>query len=166
VLDAARSTKDIEEEHLMIRTRMERAAPPPEAQSPHARRARPLPGRTLQRLVRQLDERERELRAKVDDERYRVHSEGLEQLDGETGDDVDRAAVNMVVGLKRDLIDRCMSELNEIAAAQDRIARGEGGICADCGELIETARLDANPIARRCTDCQARSEMAARIASR
>jgi RNA polymerase-binding transcription factor len=150
----------------MIRTRSERVVDRPDTPTGPAQRTRPLPARALQRLVRQLDERERELRAKIDDERYRVHSEGLAQLDGEIGDDVDRASVNMVVGLKRDMIDRCVSELNEIAAAQERIARGEGGICMDCGEQIETARLDANPIARRCTDCQARSEIAARIAMR
>jgi len=129
-------------------------------------RGKPLSGRSLQRLLRQLDERERELRAKISDERSRVQSEGLSQLENEVGDDIDRAFVKTQVGLERDLIDRCVNQLSEIAAVHDRIARGEVGVCIDCGEPIDHARLEVNPVASRCTDCQTRSEMAARIASR
>jgi DnaK suppressor protein len=139
-----------------------RRAPPA---APPARR-KPLSGRSLQRLLRQLDERERELQAKITDERSRVQSEGLSQLENEVGDDVDRAFVKTQVGLERDLIDRCANQLSEIAAMHERIARGEGGVCLDCGEPIDHARLEVNPVASRCTDCQARSELAARIASR
>jgi DnaK suppressor protein len=119
----------------------------------------------LERLLRQLNARERELQAKIADERYRVQSEGLSQLENEVGDDVDRAFVKTQVGLERDLIDRCVSQLSEIAATHERIASGEVGVCIDCGESIEPARLEANPVASRCTDCQARSEQARRIAT-
>ena len=129
-------------------------------------RQKPLSARALQRLVRQLDERERELQAKIADERHRVQSDGLSQLENEVGDDIDRAFVKTQVGLERDLIDRCVSQLGEIAATHERIARGEIGVCVDCGEPIEQARLEVNPVASRCTDCQARNEQATWIAAR
>jgi len=148
-----------------MRTRAERPVERPGTGTAGPRHAGTLPGVALRRLARRLEDRRRELLAKIDDERYRVETEALPQLDGETGDDVDRASVNIVVRLERELIDRCVSELEEIAAARERIARGAAGICSDCGEPIDAARLDVNPIARRCTECQARSERAARIAS-
>jgi DnaK suppressor protein len=129
-------------------------------------RQKPLSERALQRLLRQLDERERELQAKIADERHRVQSEGLSQLENEVGDDIDRAFVKTQVGLERDLIDRCVSQLSEIAATHDRIAKGEIGVCSDCGEPIEGARLEVNPVASRCTDCQARYEKVAWITAR
>ncbi len=126
----------------------------------------PLSEGALRRLLRQLDARERELQAKIADERNRVQSEGLSQLENEVGDDVDRAFVKTQVGLERDLIDRCVNQLSEIAATHDRIAKGEVGVCVDCGEPIDSARLEANPVASRCTDCQTRREKAARVAAR
>lgn len=144
----------------MMRTHEQRIA----GDRPAARR-RALSGRTLARLLRLLDERERELQAKIADERQRVQSEGLSQLENEVGDDVDRAFIKTQVGLERDLIDRCVSQLAEIAATHERIARGEVGVCIDCGEAIEPARLEANPVASRCTDCQARNEKAKKIAA-
>ncbi len=129
-------------------------------------RRKPLSERSLQRLLRQLDQRERELQAKIADERHRVQNEELSQLENEVGDDVDRAFVKTQVGLERDLIERCVSQLQDIAAAHDRIARGDIGICVDCGEAIESARLEANPVASRCTDCQARREKLERAMAR
>lgn len=40
-----------------------------------------------------------------------------------------------------------------IQAALDRIADGTYGICADCGESIAQARLEAIPEATRCVNC-------------
>lgn len=45
-----------------------------------------------------------------------------------------------------------------IAAALERIARGEYGVCLDCDEEIPAARLEIEPTALRCTDCQSRQE--------
>jgi DnaK suppressor protein len=126
---------------------------------------KPLSERALQRLRRQLDERERELRTKIVDERNRVRDEALSQLDG-VGDIVDRAFVTTQMSMERDLIDRCMSQLDEIARTHDRIAAGEIGICVDCGDPIEGERLDANPVASCCTECQMVREKAARINAR
>ncbi len=125
-----------------------------------------LSGPALQRLRRRLDERERELRTKIVDERNRVQDEAAAQLDGGGGDLVDRAFVTTQVSMERDLIERCIGQLDEIARTHDRIATGDIGICVDCADPIENERLDANPVASRCTECQMLREKAARINAR
>ena len=96
-------------------------------------------------------------------EQDRVRTEGLAQLEGIVGDDADLAFIRTHLGLERGLIDRCVGQLADIAAARERIMRGEFGNCIDCGEPIERARLIASPTASRCADCQARIEHALRI---
>jgi RNA polymerase-binding protein DksA len=118
-----------------------------------------IPERLLQRLVRRLDSRERELRAKIVEERDRVQDVAMSDLDGGVGDSVDRAFATTQLAMERDMIDRCMMQLDEIAHAYERIATGDIGVCVDCDEPIDSARLDANPVAVRCTECQSRREM-------
>lgn len=52
------------------------------------------------------------------------------------------------------LEEREAAELNAIDAALQRIASGEYGQCSDCGVDIAPARLQANPVALRCIQCQ------------
>ena len=49
-------------------------------------------------------------------------------------------------------------ELQEIDAALSRIKDGSYGACADCGNDISQARLNATPAARRCLPCQEKYE--------
>jgi DnaK suppressor protein len=44
--------------------------------------------------------------------------------------------------------------LKEIDAALDRLATGDYGVCADCGEAINPRRLAAIPWAAYCIKCQ------------
>lgn len=55
-------------------------------------------------------------------------------------------------------IERNLAELRGIELARHRIADGSYGLCADCGEDIEPARLLAQPTALRCTECQREAE--------
>ena len=124
-----------------------------------------MPKATLLRLRRQLEARERELWLKIVDERNRVQDEAQSQHDS-VGDLVDQAFVTTQVTMERDLIDRCMSQLDEIARTRERIANGEIGTCIDCHEPIENGRLRANPVASRCTECQMVREKEAWINAR
>lgn len=54
------------------------------------------------------------------------------------------------------------ARLDEIEHAMARLASGRYGICEDCGGDIPRARLLAQPVAVRCTDCQAMVEARAR----
>lgn len=49
---------------------------------------------------------------------------------------------------------RDLNELQAIEAALDRIAAGNFGTCAQCGNDIEPARLKVQPTAIRCIRCQ------------
>lgn len=47
------------------------------------------------------------------------------------------------------------AELQQVAAALRRLANGSYGFCDDCGEPIDTRRLQALPATPFCTACQA-----------
>lgn len=44
-------------------------------------------------------------------------------------------------------------ELRRIDAALERLEEGDYGYCVECGEEIETKRLDVDPAAPRCAGC-------------
>ena len=49
------------------------------------------------------------------------------------------------------LVRQVQSDLDEIAAAEERLAAGTYGICEVCGLPIAEGRLEARPTARTCT---------------
>lgn len=130
---------------------------------------RPEPKRLSQRelrdIVHRLDLRQQALVASIAEERRRIDTEALPQLDADVGDQVDQAFVMTSVEMERGLIDRYTQELQQIAAVRERLATGVFGICVDCGEPIGAARLQAQPTAVRCTDCQWRHEKIVDIAT-
>jgi RNA polymerase-binding protein DksA len=50
------------------------------------------------------------------------------------------------------------SEISRIAKALDQIKNKTYGVCADCGETIPMARLEAYPFADRCIRCATAAE--------
>jgi RNA polymerase-binding transcription factor DksA len=46
-----------------------------------------------------------------------------------------------------------LEEIDAIETALERIAGGLYGVCAQCGETIPTARLEAVPFTRTCIEC-------------
>ena len=65
-----------------------------------------------------------------------------------------RAQVASERTLEFALEDREAEHLNAIAAALARIDAGTYGECADCGQDIAAARLQATPEVARCVHCQ------------
>lgn len=61
-------------------------------------------------------------------------------------------------GMEMTQADRATYELSLVNGALERLDKGEFGVCMDCGETVERARLLANPIAKRCLACQSRHE--------
>ena len=51
-----------------------------------------------------------------------------------------------------------LAQLNDIAAARERIRQGTFGVCVDCESPIPVKRLEAYPTAKRCLPCQALHE--------
>jgi DnaK suppressor protein len=141
------------------------AAARPEARAGAAVRpeAKRLSAREMRDIVHRLDVRQRALTSNIAEERRRIDNEALSQLDADVGDQVDQAFVMTSVEMERGLIDRYTQELGQIAAVRERLASGAFGQCLDCGEPIGAARLQAQPTAVRCTDCQWRHERIADI---
>jgi len=73
----------------------------------------------------------------------------------ETDDD---AIVDLESSLDVAQVSRATAELQEIDQALGRLHSPEFGQCTDCGTDIPFTRLQANPMATRCTACQARHE--------
>ena len=138
---------------------------PRRSASPRYEQPKKLSQRELRDIEQRLDERQRMLVAKVAEERRRIDNEALPQLDADVGDQVDQAFVMTSVEMERGLIDRYTFELEQIAAVRERLASGVFGQCMDCGEPIGAARLQAQPTAVRCTDCQWRHEKIVDIAT-
>lgn len=73
-------------------------------------------------------------------------------------DDVDEAAELSDLG-REELIQEASDERRaEVQAAIDRIDAGTYGICIDCGQPIDAARLEFRPEAARCLPDQERFE--------
>lgn len=69
-------------------------------------------------------------------------------------DDADRFAGEVPSG--DDVKSSLYGHLDEIEAAQQRIADGTYGMCFGCGRPIPVARLRANPYTRHCPSCEMR----------
>jgi RNA polymerase-binding protein DksA len=77
------------------------------------------------------------------------------------GDFEDSATTELAAGVLSRLEGRARHELDEIDAAQARLAAGVFGRCEKCGGAIPIARLRAMPTARYCLTCQTRQDKAA-----
>jgi RNA polymerase-binding transcription factor DksA len=105
-------------------------------------------------LARRRTALEQEIRAKLASAREVAGSAALDQVI-ESGDyaNADLIAALDIAEVQRDLV-----ELRELNSACARMAAGDYGACADCGVDIPRERLEAYPVAIRCTPCQARAE--------
>jgi RNA polymerase-binding protein DksA len=108
----------------------------------------------LTRLRARLDERAAVLRAEVEALRAEESEAPTGDVEdaGEQGEERTRRAVRTVEQ------DRDTRELLDIGAALARLDDGSYGECVDCGVDIPLARLDVQPAAARCIECQERFE--------
>jgi DnaK suppressor protein len=119
--------------------------------------------RRLRPLIRYLEQRERELRRMIEEERKSIESEVYEEFAEHSGDEADRAFARIQATVEGGVIAHHLGELQDLASARDRIENGTFGICTDCGEWIDYQRLKANPTAKRCAECQSRRERLMRL---
>ena len=73
---------------------------------------------------------------------------------GRVHDTGDESVADMLADLDISHLESETRELKDIEAALARIRAGSYGTCIDCGNQINTGRLDAYPTAKRCFDCQ------------
>jgi len=112
----------------------------------------------LQKLKQGLLERQRVLVGEVKDQRSQAALDGNEDAMGGVGDAGDESVVRMMTDLHLQEAGRDMEELNNIEASLQRIEDGSYGECEECGNEIGYARLEVQPTATRCIQCQALHE--------
>ncbi len=77
----------------------------------------------------------------------------------DVGDEAERATRETENSLELRTRDRYRKLINKIDKALARIDEGDYGYCAETGEEIGLARLEARPIATLCLDAQERWEL-------
>ena len=117
-----------------------------------------LTDKQLQKLKQGLLDRQRVLVGEVKDQRSQAAAEGNEDALGGVGDAGDESVLRMMTDLHLQEAGRDMEELHGIDAALHRIEEGAYGECEECGNEIGYARLEVQPIATRCIQCQALHE--------
>ncbi len=108
----------------------------------------------LEELRSRLAERLRVLEAGLREGETASAEERISQFVGEIYDRGEESSVNAQAEINTAVLNSHADEIQRIRSALQRIEEGVYGYCRDCGEPIGTARLDANPFADRCIDCQ------------
>jgi RNA polymerase-binding protein DksA len=111
----------------------------------------------LGRLKNTLLERQRTLTSEVREKREQAASEAAEDTMG-VADTGDESVLRMQADLDLQEAGRDMEELQQIDVALRRMDDGSYGECLACGTDIEYPRLQAQPTALRCLECQSQHE--------
>lgn len=106
-----------------------------------------------------LDEQEKWLK-KVIRETQNNFGELCDSASDNFDDDVEQASMDTIINVENIMLNRYVSELDDVEAAKRRLESGDYGVCINCGENIGYARLMCYPTAKRCTECQRKSEKA------
>jgi DnaK suppressor protein len=106
-----------------------------------------------------LRARLRALRAKVRETLLRADTETYGELAGRVHDAEEESLADLLTDVNLAEISLEVQEVRDIDAAQQRIADRTYGVCMDCGEPIDPARLEAYPTAKRCLTCQRGHEL-------
>jgi DnaK suppressor protein len=85
--------------------------------------------------------------------------QGLFDLIGARGDEVDLSSIGVDREIDYTLVDIYNKRLLEIREAFDRLDRDEYCFCEECGETINAKRLEVLPFARYCLECQGKFEI-------
>jgi RNA polymerase-binding transcription factor DksA len=101
-----------------------------------------------------LTERYQTLREQVRQELLSSDEEHFIDLAGQVHDLEEESVADLLVDLGLAVIDMHIGEIRDVEAALRRIDVGAFGVCIDCDDEIELARLRVYPTAKRCLPCQ------------
>src|SRR5262245_49026959 len=101
-----------------------------------------------------LRERAAQLRGEIRHTLERSSDETHARVAEQARDTEDDSFSNLVVDVNLAEIDRDADELRRIDGALARLSEGSYGSCESCGQEIPEARLQAEPTALRCVQCQ------------
>ena len=84
--------------------------------------------------------------------------DGMTEDKAQFADPTDRASMETDRNFLLRIRDRERKLIIKIDRALERIDDGSFGLCNECGENIETKRLDARPVATLCIECKTNQE--------
>lgn len=105
-------------------------------------------------LTKALRERKHVMRDEITTGLAGMRGETYEDLLSGTSDAGDESLATLITDVANADVARDAAELQDILAAEARLAAGTYGICIDCEAPVPYARLDAYPTAKRCIGCQ------------
>jgi DnaK suppressor protein len=108
----------------------------------------------LTELKSTLEERSRVLREEIRQELLDSDEEHYIDLAGQVHDLEEESVADLLVDLGLSIIDMHIKELRDVEAALRRMHVGAYGVCIECDDEMELARLRAFPTAKRCLPCQ------------
>lgn len=112
----------------------------------------------IKEFKHQLEREHARLLDEVRDELMRSDNEAYSDVAGKVHDTGDESVADLLADLNTAVIDRHISEIRAVEAALLRVNNGSYGICDECGGAIEPQRLEVQPAAMRCIECQTRFE--------
>ncbi len=98
------------------------------------------------------------IRKKLEEERVLLLARSIPPIEAAKGDEADLAATAQAKEQSMWLKNDQKQRLALIDQALARIAAGKYGICDNCGKPIAAERMQANPHATLCIECQSKSE--------
>ena len=113
-----------------------------------------LTPRQTEELKERIGQRSRALIAELRDDVRKTRAERFGEVAGEVPDHGDESVAALIADLDQADLSRDVDELRGLEAARERIAKGDYGVCVDCGRDIGFERLRAAPSAIRCIACQ------------
>ena len=119
--------------------------------------ARPNPHQ-MHELKRRLIAERKALLDSTQQELTRWGEHPVGELAGEVPDVGDQSVATAVIDLDHAVVQRHVVAIRHIDEALTRMTKHHYGICVDCGEDIDYARLAAFPTATRCIGCQGHHE--------
>ena len=120
---------------------------------------KPLTDTLRQELKALLEQRKTALLSELGEhQRESALAEVQGQTDRDPNDPQEVAQANERHAVRDAEATRDHQELVAVRAALDRVAEGSYGLCITCGKPIALARLQAQPAAARCIDCQSKAE--------
>lgn len=112
----------------------------------------------LESLRQRLEERASALREEVRETLAKSDHEKAELMRDEVRDAGDDSFMDLVTDVNNADVERDVGEFRLVTAALQRMQTGDYGVCEDCGRDIDVRRLEAQPFASRCIECQERHE--------
>jgi len=117
-----------------------------------------LTKRQIASLKGRLESRAAALQTEIAEDVQRSSAAPYALIAGSVSDAGDAAVGDLLKDVQHAELERDAGELFEVGVALQLIEDGGYGICRDCGRNIDSRRLEAQPAARRCLDCQERRE--------